>query len=103
MTAATLPRISVVVPTLMREHDLTECLRALVRADNGALWEVVVVDDGGVPPAVVEPELARAAKVVLLRNERRSGASLSRNRAAEAATGDVLAFIDDDARVLADW
>ncbi len=103
MSAAQLPRISVVIPTLMREHDLTECLLALAYADNGALHEVVVVDDGGSPPARIDPGLARRAKIVLLHNERRRGASVSRNRAAEVATGEVLAFVDDDARVVADW
>jgi GT2 family glycosyltransferase len=96
-------RISVIVPTIGRPHDLYECLRALVNADNGALHEVIVVDDGAAQPVRVDGALASRARVTVLRNEVQRGASVSRNRAADVATGDVLAFVDDDARVLPDW
>jgi GT2 family glycosyltransferase len=95
--------ISVVIATLDRENDLAECLRALIRADNGLLHEVIVVDDGSRPAIRVDPALTGAARVTLLRNDRRRGASASRNRAAGVATGDVLGFVDDDARVLPNW
>jgi GT2 family glycosyltransferase len=96
-------RISVVVPTVGRPYDLDQCLRALVAADNGALHEVIVVDDGAPRPVEVEPRLAARARVTVLRNEVRVGAAVSRNRASERAVGEVLAFVDDDARVLPDW
>jgi GT2 family glycosyltransferase len=95
--------ISVVIATRNRDHDLAECLRALVRADNGLLQEVIVVDDDSQPASRLDPALARAARVTLLRNDRRRGASASRNRAGDVATGDVLGFVDDDARVLPNW
>jgi GT2 family glycosyltransferase len=96
-------RISVVVPTVGRPYDLEQCLRALVTADNGALYEVIVVDDEAPRPVEVAPALAERIRVTVLRNEIRVGAAVARNRAAEKATGDVLAFVDDDARVLPDW
>ena len=96
-------RISVVVPTIGRPHDLDQCLRAIGAADNGSLHEIIVVDDGAEQPVETASALSHRCRVTVLRNEQRRGASLSRNLAAEFATGDVLAFVDDDARMLPDW
>jgi glycosyltransferase involved in cell wall biosynthesis len=39
----------------------------------------------------------------MIRNEQWRGAAASRNRGASIAQGDILGFLDDDARVYADW
>lgn len=96
-------RISVVIPTVGRPYDLHACLLALCDADNGHLHEVIVVDDAAVQPVRLDDDLAARARVTVLRNTTRRGSSVSRNRAAGYASGDVLAFVDDDARVLPDW
>jgi GT2 family glycosyltransferase len=94
---------TIIIPTVGRPHDLEECLLALRRADNGLLREVLVVDDGAEQRVTVDDELVRELHVTVIRNDVRQGASASRNWAAELAGGDILGFIDDDARVLGDW
>jgi glycosyltransferase involved in cell wall biosynthesis len=55
--------------------------------------EVVVVDDGSVPPAA---EALAGLPVTVLRHERAQGVSAARNAGIAAAKGDWVAFLDDD-------
>ncbi|MCP3798464.1 glycosyltransferase [Allokutzneria sp. A3M-2-11 16] len=108
-------RISVIIPTRNRAADLTRCLAGLVESvEHLAVWrpdahlhEVVIVDDASDAPREIERVAHRATEdglaVSMLRNARRRGAGASRERAAAEATGDVLAFLDDDAVPRGDW
>lgn len=94
---------SVIIPTLDRPDDLGECLQAVVKAARGHAIEIIVVADG---PSLV-PRIPYAVSAALptrvLHTPPHSGPDASRNAGAEVATGDVLAFLDDDARPRADW
>jgi glycosyltransferase involved in cell wall biosynthesis len=91
--------VSVVVPTHKRADMLGRCLDALVAQSYDNL-EVVVVDDCSPDetPEILErfrvahPEI----KLTLLRNDPQRGANPSRNRGIAAATGEIVAFEDDD-------
>jgi GT2 family glycosyltransferase len=89
--------VSVVVPTKDRPDQLAACLRALGElAHPRERLEVVVVDDGG--SADLEPARAGVPPdltVSVIRQEAR-GPGGARNRGAEAAEGELLAFTDDD-------
>ena len=93
------PRLSVVVPTRDRPSMLEGCLRALDAA-TGPHDEVVVVDSCSTDGATAD--VARAHGVRVLRAPR-PGASLARNLGWRAATGEVVAFVDDDVRVAPGW
>lgn len=83
------PRVSVVVPTRDRPEALVECVAALRGQDppDGG-FEIVVVDDGdGLP------ELSGEVRAVAGGGE---GPAAARNRGAETARGEVIAFTDDD-------
>lgn len=89
--------ISVVIPT----HNRPEGLAAAVKSvfDQTLLpKELIVVDDGSAPPVSEEVFAGSPAgvSVKLLRNELSRGANNARNRGIEAATGDWIAFLDDD-------
>lgn len=92
MTAAP-RRISVVVPTCNRPALLREAL-ASIRALEGPeyAFEILVGDNG------IEPETRAAADefgAVYIKVDR-TGAGAARNAGLHAATGDYLAFLDDD-------
>jgi glycosyltransferase involved in cell wall biosynthesis len=99
-----LATVTIVVPTSNRPEKLQGCLQALARLDYPSdRLEIVVVDDGSVadlgPVCVAGPD---APPVRLLRQPR-SGPAAARNAGAGAATGDVLAFTDDDCRPDPGW
>jgi O-antigen biosynthesis protein len=91
--------VSVVVPTRDRNADLELCLQAVDRLDPRPS-EVLVVDSA--PRGDGAREVARRlhARYVL---EPRPGAARARNRGAAEATGDIVAYSDDDAVPSTDW
>ncbi|MCC3329190.1 glycosyltransferase [Nocardia abscessus] len=103
-------RISVIIPTRNRPDDLRRCLAGLVecvqRLDatpGTALHEVVIVDDASSRSDALSPVYASDLPTTVLYNRVRMGAGSSRARAVCAASGDVLAFLDDDAVPRGDW
>ena len=94
---ASLPSISVVIPTRDRPELLCDALRS-VATQRLAPLEVRIADDGeqSLPPDLDTGGLLECAVV-------RAGAGLlaaARNRGCAGARGDVLAFLDDDDRWL---
>lgn len=86
-------RVSVVVPTRNRPHYLKQSL-ASIRAIEGPDLdlEVIVADNGHVPQTCGMAE-SFGAKYITVGGE---GASVARNAALKVATGDYIAFLDDD-------
>lgn len=92
-----LARASVVVPTnLARPAQLRRCLKSLAELDHPD-YEVIVVDNrrDGAPPEDLE-----GVRVV---REPRPGISAARNRGVSVATGEIIAFTDDDVQVHPHW
>jgi GT2 family glycosyltransferase len=97
------PSISVVVCTKNREHQLKECLDALC-AQQYPRFEIVVVDNTDGSPGVADIVNGLDAPVpVRVVVEPESGLSRARNRGASVSQGDVVAYIDDDARPADQW
>lgn len=94
-------RFSVVVATYNRKALLRRCLTAL---SNQALpaYEIIVVDDASTDGTgqMVQTEFPR---VRYLRLDENRGPAAARNRGVAAATGDVVAFTDDDCIVPYEW
>src|SRR3954464_10809671 len=86
------PRISVVVASYNGARTIRETL-AGVAALEYPDYEVIVVDDGS---ADATPDIAASFGVRLISTENR-GLSNARNTGMEAATGEIVAYIDDDA------
>lgn len=94
---APLARVSVVVPcNFARPEGLQRCVARLTLLDYPD-YEVIVVDNrpGDVPPVEVP-----GARVV---REPHPGISAARNRGIAAATGEIIAFTDDDVVVDRGW
>lgn len=100
-------RVSIIIPTYQRKISFLE------RATNSVLnqtyknVEVIIVDDnGGTKTKEYREQVKewiknkRDERVVYLPNERNIGASKSRNRGIQIATGSYITFLDDDDRYL---
>ena len=87
-----LPRISVAVCSYNGAATIADCLDGLARADYPD-FEVIVVSDGSTDATAA---IASEYDCRLIETENR-GLSSARNTALEAATGEVIAYIDDDA------
>ena len=98
-TSGPRPSCSIVVCTRDRTDDLRRCLDAL-RPVMAQGIQVIVVDNA--PSTDQSEQLARTYPVQYLRQPR-SGVNWSRSLGAQAATGEIVAYTDDDAAVDATW
>ena len=94
----TAPKASVVVAAYNAAATLGECLSS-IRELNYPDYETIVVDDGSTDST---SEIANQAGVRTIRVEH-NGLAAARNTGVEAASGEVVAFIDADARADRDW
>ena len=85
------PRCSVVVCSHNGARTIGECLAAATALDYPD-YEVIVIDDGSTDETV---ELARGHGVPVISTSNR-GLSSARNAGAWAATGEIVAYCDDD-------
>jgi len=99
------PHISVIIATYNRAALLDECLGHLGRQRFRPGDEVIVVDNGSTDDtaAVVARHHSRYAVPLHLLNESLPGKSPAIARALIVATGEVLAFTDDDVNADDGW
>ncbi|MGA8113760.1 MAG: glycosyltransferase [Actinocatenispora sp.] len=96
------PRISVVLATCGRPALAERCIGSVLDTGYPDLEIMLVDNTPGEPDRQLAALAGRDPRVRYL-HEPTPGASLARNRGAEAATGDLLAFTDDDAVVDRHW
>ena len=96
--------ISVIVCTYNRVDRLRDCIESLLNQSlNDKLFEIIIVDNGSSDKT--------RDYIYNLKNEGRIhyfyesciGLSYARNRGVEEASGNYLAFIDDDAKAAPNW
>jgi uncharacterized membrane protein/GT2 family glycosyltransferase len=95
------PSVSVVVCCYNGGDVLPGCLAALKAQDYTGDLELIVVDDGSTDNTT---DVALSFKDVnIVRNNPNKGLAGARNAGIEAATGEIIAFTDDDCRPHPDW
>ncbi|MFY1655025.1 glycosyltransferase family 2 protein [Solwaraspora sp. WMMB762] len=99
MTADRTPTISVVVPTRDRPELLREAIAAIREQDYPAVVDVVVVYDQSTPDTTLASDDPHRP-VRVISNGRTAGLAGARNSGILAATGELVAFCDDDDRWL---
>jgi glycosyltransferase involved in cell wall biosynthesis len=87
------PSISVVMPVFNGERFLAAAIESVLAQDMPPA-QFVVVDDGSTDGSAAL--LHRYGDRIVLLSQPNGGQSLARRRGAELATGDLLAFIDQD-------
>ena len=92
------PAVSVVIATRDRPELLRRAVASVMTQDLARPIECIVVLDGGpsVDPPAAPLDAAGARSIVTMTNRRTPGLAGARNTGADAATGEYLAFCDDD-------
>ncbi len=91
--------VSVIIPTYNRESLVLRAIRSVI-AQSYENWELIIIDDGSSDRTskVIQDFLTNwhgSQKIHTLTTDNH-GVSYARNRGAEVATGDWLAFLDSD-------
>ncbi|HMB89840.1 MAG TPA: glycosyltransferase [Rhodothermales bacterium] len=92
------PQFSVVICSYNGASTIHECLDAVQRLDYPN-FEVIVVDDGSTDDTA---SIARAFDVRLIQSANQ-GLSAARNTGMDAAKGEIIAYLDDDAYPDSHW
>jgi glycosyltransferase involved in cell wall biosynthesis len=99
--------VTVILCTYNRCQDLTGALESIARSQmpNSVAWEVLVVDNNSTDGtrAVVEDFCRRYPGRFRYLFEPRPGKSYALNAGIDSATGEILAFVDDDVTVEPRW
>ncbi len=98
------PTFSVIVPTYGRHRQLSSCLQALAQLDYPReFFEVIIVDDGSeIPAESILNSFRDEIDIQFLRQDH-AGPATARNRGAQHAKKEFLAFTDDDCAPASDW
>ncbi|WP_336037509.1 glucosyl-dolichyl phosphate glucuronosyltransferase [Halobacterium yunchengense] len=98
-------KVSVVVCTysMDRYGPFSECVESVLAQDYDDLEVVLVVDGNDEVFERVREDFGEYESVVLHNNDENRGISYSRTKGAEIASGEIVAFTDDDATAEPDW
>lgn len=96
--------VSICIPTYQRNERLKQLLDDLLQQSR-LPEQVIIVDNhpGGGAKPIVEAYRARAPFTVVYDIQPQPNIALTRNRTVELATGEWMAFIDDDERAPKEW
>jgi glycosyltransferase involved in cell wall biosynthesis len=97
-----LPTVSVIIAafSMKRWNDLSQAVASVRQQTVGVLETIVVIDHN--PSLLARAEL-EFRSVTVLANSGHHGASAARNTAVSASSGELIAFLDDDAIASPGW
>lgn len=102
-----LPKISIIIPsyTMDRFQDITELLDSIHEQTYNDIEVIVVTERSQELKKSIKSYIQRKrySSVKVLFNEGERGVSPARNLGIGQATGEIIAFIDDDAILFPDW
>ncbi len=90
-----MPKVSIVIPTHNRA-DLLRSAIASVMEQSYKDWELIVIDDNSTDHTYKIVNCVNDRRVRYFRNTGKSGPSVARNIGMSKATGEYIAFLDDD-------
>ena len=96
------PTLTVAICTKDRPENLARCLDSLLKLrSSNSYFEVLIVDNA--PSSDRTKELVATLPNVNYVREPKAGLDFARNRAIQEATGEILAYLDDDVTVDRQW
>lgn len=98
-----LPKVSIVIANLNGKHHLRECFGSIKKLRYPSDKVEVVVVDNGSTDGSAEFISEGYGWVKLIRNSKNEGFAKPSNDGARAASGDCVAFLNNDMRVEPDW
>lgn len=87
--------ISIIIPTFNREHLIQKAVESVLDQSYTDI-EVIVIDDGSTDNTEEKVRLIEDERVRYLKLNNNGGACRARNKGAEIARGEYLAFQDSD-------
>lgn len=99
-TGQTRSLVSVVIPTYGRSDSLRRAVESVLKQTYNNI-ELIIVDDGSETPVIdtlTDISFDPLDSVTFIRHHTNRGANVARNSGIRAATGEYVAFLDDDDR-----
>lgn len=89
--------VSIITPTWNCGRFIEEAIRS-IQLQTYTNWEMIIADDCSTDNTqkVIEPFLQHDSRIRYIRNEKNSGAAITRNYALREAKGRWIAFLDSD-------
>lgn len=88
--------VSIIMPSYNTGRFIAETVRSVL-AQTYTDWELIIVDDCSTDnTSSVIPDLIGDPRIRFFKNEKNSGAAVSRNKALREARGKYIAFLDSD-------
>jgi O-antigen biosynthesis protein len=100
------PKVTIIIPTRNRIDLLRNCVESIHRVTRYPDYELLIVDNGSDEPDTLAylRELSTTGRARILRDDGPFNYSALNNRAARAATGQVLALLNNDVEpITPDW
>jgi glycosyltransferase involved in cell wall biosynthesis len=89
-----LPLVSVIIPAYNRGWIIRDAIDSALNQKVFREFEVIVVDDGSIDDT---PEILRSYQDrIMVLNQSNRGVSAARNKGVDAASGELIAFLDSD-------
>ncbi len=89
-------KVSIIMPSYNTAKFISETIESVL-AQTYTDWELIIVDDCSTDSTddVIKPYLSDS-RIIYIKNDKNSGAAVSRNRALREAKGKWIAFLDSD-------
>lgn len=92
--------ISFIIPARNEENYIGQTIESILKQPKDLVKEIIVVNNSSTDNTV---KIASGYPEVKVLNETVSGTNRTRQKGADAATGDIVAFIDADNWLIPDW
>lgn len=88
-------KISIIIPTYNRIQLLQRAIKSILQQDYENI-EILVIDDASTEDIKTVIQSYNDDRIIYIKNEKNKGSNFSRNLGLRNASGDYIAFLDDD-------